>query len=124
MDRSRSLFRPVGIPYYRHSVRRQGERPLLPEFLCAASVAHFPAVLRRIDHLSCRPSIASPREYGSPVDEARCGLVLDIPLQREDCTQRVAGVRGYRTLLVSRRGGAVLSRMADYRSRAEPAAFA
>src|SRR2546426_6400973 len=88
MDWSRSLFRPVGISYHGHSLRRQGKQPLLPEFLRPASLAHFPAVLRRFDHLSRRPSMASSRESGSPLDDARRCLVLDVPFERQDCTQR------------------------------------
>src|SRR2546426_583960 len=121
MDWSRSLFRAVGISYHGHSLRRQGKRALLPEFLRPAGVAHFPVVLRRIAHLSCRPSMAAPWERGSPADEARRHLVLDVPLQRVDSTQWVAGLRGYRALLVSRRGRAVLLDMAGYRSRSRPA---
>src|SRR5437867_6691432 len=124
MDRGRSLFRPVGISHHAHSVRREGKRPLLPKFLRPASVAHFPAVLRRLARLSSHHSLAAPWEYGRPVDEARRSVVLDVSLQREDCTTRMAGFRGYRTLLVSRRRRAVLLDMASDRSRAQPATSA
>src|SRR5687768_1616073 len=117
MDRCRFVFCAIGIPDYRHSIRREGKPALLPEFLHPADAAHFSAVLWLADPLlgHSSPAVARPRRPA--VDAERWGLVLDLPLQRQDRHGRLAAVRRNRSLLVPCRRRAVLFAMAPARAR-------